>query len=270
MESYLLCFLSSLIFYACLHAILNLKRSSPSNPENKISLDDLVGSKILDELKVKHVFTHFATAQYIDIAWDEKKILDLILNTKFSRIPVINEKFDRPQGILLTKDYLKAHLINPKVNLRSLCKPAVFIHLEQPLRKALQKMLRIRIHMFFVIDDYGCVDGIITLEDILEKLVGEIYDESDTDQITVLETDSGHLVVPHDALLADVFYKLNLKIPYESESVTFLGWVEEKLGTELTPNQSVEFSLEPTDIPFAKTNKIHIQMTINDLRIRLL
>lgn len=222
-------------------------------------------SSLLEDLSVKHVFRHHSMVEWIDISWTNDKIIQVVRESKFSRFPVIEGSFDNPVGILLAKDFLKAYLTSTQIDVRSLLKKPFFIHLDQPLMKCLQKILASRAHMCFVIDDYGCVDGIVTLEDILEKIVGEIYDESDKVlEEGISQTQEGLLEVTNKAMLADVFVKLGLNPPENLDPITFWHWVEDRFGREIQEGEEIQINPEEADTPFARLPTLKIKKVCRD------
>ncbi len=231
-------------------------------PQQNFEQEIIKNQEVFKDLKVRHVFTHISKVEYVDLNWEFERILKVVLESKYSRFPVISESIDSPEGTLLAKDFLKAVIQGQEFSIKDLCIRPVFIHLDQTLSKALKKMLRTRTHLFFVIDDYGCVDGIITLEDVLEKLVGEIYDESDKQEISIVETPAGEIVLPVDTPVGDVFVKLDLDVGEDIEPVTILGWVKERLGRDLKPGEAVEIQLGDGDIPFV--NPLRLSITLSE------
>jgi CBS domain containing-hemolysin-like protein len=135
-------------------------------------------------------------------------ILNVIKETEFSRIPVYEEKLDNIIGILYVKDllkYIKDKLEN--VKLKSLLRKAYFVPETKKLDELLKEFQLKRIHMAIVVDEYGGISGIVTLEDIIEEIVGEIRDEYDTDEeIKIVKVADG--VFKTDARLAiDDFFE---------------------------------------------------------------
>jgi magnesium and cobalt transporter len=117
-----------------------------------------------------------------DISRDD--LLDVFRDSGFSRMPVYRETLDRPVGQLLLKDLVLRSgfdLRGGALDLKGLLRPLLFVPPSMPLNVLLQKMQGNRTHMALVIDEYGGVDGLVTIEDLLEQVVGEIDDEHDTE-----------------------------------------------------------------------------------------
>ena len=117
----------------------------------------------------------------IEINDDIPKILDVVNKTNYSRIPVYRQNFDNPVGILNVKDLLQYVQKAEDINLQVLLRPAHFVPDSARLDYVLRQMQSMHLHMAVVVDEFGGVEGIVTLEDLLEEIVGEIRDEHDTE-----------------------------------------------------------------------------------------
>jgi magnesium and cobalt transporter len=117
-----------------------------------------------------------------DIGRDE--LVAVFREHGFSRVPVYKGTLDHPQGLILLKDLALQHGFGATVrfNLRKLLRPLIYVPPSMPVGVLLQKMQRERVHMALVIDEYGGVDGLVTIEDLIETVIGEIEDEHDEDE----------------------------------------------------------------------------------------
>lgn len=118
----------------------------------------------------------------IDIKWGFDRIIPVIISSGFSRIPVYSGSFDTVKGILYAKDVLPYVNNPPGFKWQSLLRPSYFVPETKKINELLKEFQLRKIHMAIVIDEYGGTSGIVTLEDILEEIVGEITDENDEDQ----------------------------------------------------------------------------------------
>ncbi|RGP38430.1 transporter associated domain-containing protein [Pseudotabrizicola alkalilacus] len=118
----------------------------------------------------------------IDIGRDE--LVEVFREQGFSRLPVYKGTLDHPQGLVLLKDLALQHGFGSsgRFSLRNLLRPLLFAPPSMPIGVLLQKMQRERVHMALVIDEYGGVDGLVTIEDLIETVIGEIEDEHDEDE----------------------------------------------------------------------------------------
>ncbi|NOL49349.1 HlyC/CorC family transporter [Pelistega europaea] len=116
----------------------------------------------------------------IDINQPIHELVPYIIETAHSRFPVYEEERDNIIGLLLAKDLLR-YVVNPNQNLRDLVRPAYFVPETKTLKSLMQEFRTTRNHIAIVIDEYGSITGLVTMEDILEQIVGEIEDEYDED-----------------------------------------------------------------------------------------
>ena len=143
----------------------------------------------------------------IDIKSGFDKIISEIINSGFSRIPVYAGPFDSVKGILYAKDVLP-YTNNPAgFKWQALLRPPYFVPETKKINDLLKEFQTKKIHMAIVIDEYGGTSGIVTLEDILEEIVGEITDESDEDQPLFRKIDEKTYIFEGKILLND-FYKI--------------------------------------------------------------
>jgi len=211
------------------------------------------GSEALKKLTVKHVFTHFSKAIYINCNASENEILQCLFSSKYSRYPVVDGSFDNPVGVVLAKDILKAFIVkNEPFCLQKFLIPPIFLFEDQPLRSALKKMLSERVHMAFVVDEHGCIDGIVTLEDIIERLVGEIYDE--TDSVPEFDTipSQSSVIVSADSLVTDLFDRLGISDFPQKDETTVESFIKSRLGIKLQENEVSEIKFHSSGSPFDK------------------
>jgi putative hemolysin len=147
-----------------------------------------------------------------------EEIISTIRETGLSRFPIYNEDADDIVGVLNVRDYfLNAHLADPKP-FRELLRPAYFVPESVRTDVLFRDMQNKKIHMAIVVDEYGGTSGLLTLEDLLEELVGEIYDEFDEveeQEITALGNDCWRIA--GTVTLEDVAEALELDIPEEDE-----------------------------------------------------
>ena len=169
----------------------------PTLKEELISIleeDEVIGSVVnefeistmtrilrLDEVRAKDVMVPRTSAFAVDINDDITEILDEIIEERYSRVPIYDKEIDNIVGVIHVKDLFaqtrKGNL--ELINLRGLLREPYFVHEFKPLDSLLKEMQRDRIHMGLVIDEYGGFSGLLTIEDILEEIVGEIDDEDD-------------------------------------------------------------------------------------------
>ena len=148
-----------------------------------------------------------------------------------SRIAVYRENIDHIIGILPTKQLMKAVLMEETVDVESMLVEPVFVHMTKPAKEILQEFRENRTNMAVVLDEYGGTMGILTTEDILEEIVGEIYDETDEVEQDYKELSQDTFLVEGDLNIEDAFEVIGYEPKdFESEYTTVSGWVTEQLN----------------------------------------
>ncbi|MBL7712683.1 MAG: CBS domain-containing protein, partial [Chitinophagaceae bacterium] len=121
----------------------------------------------------------------------------------YSRLPVYKDSLDKIVGILNTKDFLP-HLENPGLDWHTLIRPAYFVHEGKMIEDLLKEFQQKRIHFAIVVDEFGGTSGIITLEDIMEEIIGDIKDEFDEEDLNYKKIDSNNYLIEGKTLINDV------------------------------------------------------------------
>ena len=150
----------------------------------------------------------------------------------YSRIPVYRDTIDTILGILSTKKLLKAAITTPlsEIRLEDLLSPPVYVHKTRTISSILSEFRRKHLMMAIVVDEYGGTEGILTLEDILEEIVGEIFDESDDIELDVEQKSDNVYVVDGGTTIEDFFDSIDYRPEhFESEYSTMGGWAVEML-----------------------------------------
>jgi putative hemolysin len=181
----------------------------------------------------------------IDIQAQFSEIIPIIINSGFSRIPVYSESFDNVKGILYAKDVLP-FMDNPQMfKWQSLLRPPYFVPETKKINDLLKEFQVKKNHMAVVIDEYGGTSGIVTLEDILEEIVGEITDESDEDEVLYRKLDEKTYIFEGKILLNDFYKVMGLENePFEEvkgESETLAGLILELTGEIPEKNQVIKY-----------------------------
>jgi magnesium and cobalt transporter len=141
----------------------------------------------------------------VDIDWPYERLLGVVIGTAHSRFPVYEGQRDNVIGILMAKDLLKLQRA-PELNLRTLLRPAVFVPESKRLNELLRDFRSNRNHLAIVIDEFGNTAGLITIEDVLEEIVGEIEDEFDEEEAVsgIVTLADGAQRVAGDTEISDV------------------------------------------------------------------
>jgi putative hemolysin len=169
------------------------------------------------------------------------EILDVLNKTNYSRIPVYRRDFDNPVGILYVKDLLPYLQRTEDINLHALIRPVHFVPDSARLDVVLRQLQSMRLHMVVVVDEFGGIEGIITIEDLLEEIVGEIRDEHDTEIEAVRELGPNLYSVAGNLPVRDFNRQFDNKIPEAQEYTTLAGFLQALTGRLLMEGETVRY-----------------------------
>ncbi len=158
-------------------------------------------------------------------------IMETIVRERYSRIPVYKDNIDNIVGVLHTRDYLEEMLRNGSVQLEKLIQPAYFIYRSKKLSALLADFKYKRLHIAVVTDDYGGTLGIVTMEDLLEQLVGDIWDEDEEIEHKFRKIDDHTYEISGDMNIDDLLELIEKDEKYlHADSKSVGGWVIEQIG----------------------------------------
>ena len=209
-----------------------------------------------DEKTALEILTPRVDVVLIDAEDDKESIKDIIMKERYSRIPVYEENIDNIIGILQTRDYLEALSEGKTVDIKELLTEVHFIYKSRKLSDILADFKAKKLHMAIVTDEYGGMLGIVTMEDLLEELVGEIWDEDEEEERTFTKLKDGRYIISGDMDLTDLFDIFEINDDDEIESVSVGGFIAEQLGTIPTVNQSVRYKDIQITVKRIKNNRI--------------
>ena len=202
-----------------------------------------------------------------DLKWGFDKVVGLIVSSGFSRIPVYTGSFDAVKGILYAKDILPYSANSANFKWQALLRPPYFVPETKKINDLLKEFQTRKIHMAVVIDEYGGTSGIVTLEDILEEIVGEITDESDEDQAMFRKIDEKIYIVEGKILLNDfcriIGVEENVFEEVRGEAETLAGLLLELTGEIPQKDQIIRlenfiFRIESADRRRVKEIRVEI------------
>ena len=166
----------------------------------------------------------------IDDDWDE--ILRIIEDAPYSRIPVYENSIDNVIGVLYLNHFLKAMTGSEKVDIREMLMQPCYVYKTMKLPVVLGRLRRAKQHLAIVTDEYGGTLGVVSMEDVLEQIVGEIWDETDVVEQEVVEKAEGEYELDGSMVITDFMELLGLsEEEFEPESETVGGWTLEMFGT---------------------------------------
>ena len=167
-------------------------------------------------------------------------VLPKVLESNYSRCPVYDGEIDNIIGVLHLKDLIAAYLKDPEKPIETITEETMFIHPTFEISKLLKRMQKEKNHMAIVIDEYGQTDGIVTLEDIIEEIVGNILDEHDEDDNQIKKTADDAYIVDGLMSLNDLEELLpDVEFP-EGEVETLNGFLLYKLGRLPEENENIK------------------------------
>ena len=169
------------------------------------ALSMIEGALQVSEMQVRDIMVPRAQMDMIDVSETPDKFIPHVIATAHSRFPVIDKNRDDVIGVLLAKDLLRYYAGEEEFNVRDMLRPAVFVPESKRLNVLLREFRANRNHMAIVVDEYGGVAGLVTIEDVLEQIVGEIEDEYDFDdsEDNIVREQGGHYRVKAQTEIAD-------------------------------------------------------------------
>lgn len=184
-----------------------------------------------DEVLAYEIITPRVDMVAIDIDDPYEEIMYTIHHSPYSRLPVYEDSVDNIIGILHLNHVLKELVNGHRVDIRSMLMPVHFVHKTMPLPDVLTEMKRHKSHLYIVTDEYGGTMGLLTMEDVLEQLVGEIWDESDLVEDEFVEVGERKYDVSGDMRIEDFFEELDIDDrDFEDDNATVGGWAIEMIG----------------------------------------
>ncbi len=198
-----------------------------------------------DEVLAYEIITPRVDMVALDIRDPYEINLGKIEANIYSRLPVYEDTPDNIIGILHLNRFYKELVGGEKVNIRSLLRPVVYVHKTMPIPDVLEKMKETKSHLVIVLDEYGGTMGMLTMEDVLEQLVGEIWDETDEIEREFVCLDDTHFEAVGDMRIYDFFDEFDIDIAEDEDSdidnTTVGGWTVTMLEGEVREGDSFRF-----------------------------
>ena len=216
------------------------------------SESELIRSAIeFNDLQAVDIFTPRVDVEAVELSEDRQTIAKLFAQSGFSRLPVYDDTIDNIVGIIHLKDFY-TQIYTTDQPLSTIVKPAVYISRSMKIYDLLRLLQKEKAHMAIIADEYGGTVGIVTMEDILEELVGEIWDEHDevVEEIEKLSDDTYRIVC--SAAIDDLQEMFGLEEDPDSDITTVSGWVMERLGR--IPQEGDTFASDGLFVTVTKTD----------------
>ena len=178
----------------------------------------------------------------VDIDDEPEEIIETILSSNYSRIPVYEDTIDNIIGVIHLNEVLKAITDDKPLNIREHMLPVCYIHKTTILPQALRELREKKLHLAIVTDEYGGTMGVLTMEDILEQLVGDIWDETDEIEDELVKLSDDTYECDGDMRIYDLFDELEIDDDdFDDDNATVGGWAIEQLGGYPAKGESFDF-----------------------------
>ena len=234
---------------------------------------DLISSALMfQEVSAESILTSRVDLASLDVSMSQQEILDFIKSTNHSRLPVYEGTIDHIIGILQIRKYIRTYLLEGKIkDVRDLLDEVLFVHQSAKIADLFEEMTEKKLNVAVVTDNYGGTLGIVTIEDILEELVGEIWDEDDQVEENIVQIADDLYSVKASEHVIDVLDDLNIHYSDEEEQR-----ITNKLMSELAfenfpqiPSEGDSFDYLNTQITvqIMKQNRIiRLKVKVNDVK----
>lgn len=202
-----------------------------------------------NDITVSEVMTHRTDVYAIEINSNIGEIIDELDDYKYSRIPVYKETIDDIKGILFVKDLLKNIYNKKQIKIEDIMREAYFVSESKQINELFKDLQKNKMQMAIVIDEYGGTSGIVTMEDLLEEIVGNIFDEYDEVEYEYKNIDDNTFLISGSVTINDLKKILNVEIP-EGDYETLSGYLLELLGRVPDDNEN----------PIVETEKVNYKV----------
>ncbi len=184
----------------------------------------------LGDMQVREVMVPRTAIDGLDAEWDMDRILDHIIQAGYSRLPVFRETVDNIVGVVYAKDIISILQNRELIVLQDILRQPYFVPETKKVADLLREFQKGRIHVAVVVDEYGGTSGLVTLEDIIEEIVGDIRDEYDVEEKTIERTETNVWVVSGQTDIAEVNAALEIDLPDQKDLNTVGGFITDLLG----------------------------------------
>ncbi|MSP98710.1 MAG: CBS domain-containing protein [Betaproteobacteria bacterium] len=222
------------------------------------ALSMIEGVLQVSELQVRDIMIPRPKMDVIDINHTPDQFIPHVIATAHSRFPVIDKNRDDIIGILLAKDLLRYYAGEEEFNVRDMLRPAVFVPESKRLNVLLREFRANRNHMAIVVDEYGGIAGLVSIEDVLEQIVGDIEDEYDFDESedNIVREGSGHYRVKAQTEIADFNRAFGTEFPDEDFD-TVGGLVIDRFGRLPKRGESITLGGYRFQVLRADSRRLH-------------
>ena len=222
-----------------------LKTASEKGVFNEIEKDMITSIFTFDDKVATDVMIPRRDVYAVDIEDLPGDVIDEILDSRYSKIPVYEEQIDNIIGVLHVKDLIIELRKTPldKLDVRGMLRPAFYVPDGKTIDELMREMQRTKNRMAVLIDEYGGVSGIVTVEDIVEEVMGEITDEHEEEIVEISKVSDREYLVEGSVLIEDLNEELNLKLETENYD-TLSGLMLEELGYIPADDEEFEVTID--------------------------
>ncbi len=222
-----------------------------------------------NDIKVMEILTPRTDIVAIDVEMSIEQITSILLTERYSRVPVFEGNTDNIIGILSEREFLSALVKGNDINIKELMRKPIFVIESMRIASLLPILQKQRVHMAIVIDEFGGTSGLITLEDILEEIVGEIWDEHDDTTKTMTQIDQNVYEFTGDYPLDDFARLMNVELP-DSTYHILGGWLVEVFQKVPSVNDEITYEHLTIRITEAEDRRIRKVIVIVNEDIEIL
>lgn len=213
------------------------------------------------EISASDVMTARVDMTAIDIEDDWDEIISIVEEAPFSRLPVYEDSVDNIIGVLYLNHFLKALTESETVSIRKLLMKPCYVYKTMKLPAVLEQLRRAKQHLAIVVDEYGGTLGVLSMEDVLEQIVGEIWDETDTVEHEVVQRTSDEFELDGDMIIEDMLELVGIdEESFECESSTVGGWCVESFGT--WPKEGDSFDFENLHVTVLAMDNLRVERVL--------
>ena len=225
---------------------------------------DLVRSALeFDEITIGEVLVPRVNVVAVERGESIEKIREIFMENKFSRLPVYEKTIDSIVGIIHESDFYEMY-IGGRKDISAIMNTPIYISENKRISEGLREMQKAKIHMAVVVDQYGGTEGICTLEDIIEELVGEIYDESDEEDTSFVKLGENRYQVSAELSVSDFLDRLDLpEDTIETERTSMGGWIMDIIDRVPEQNEFISYGI------FNMTVIMEDEQKIDSIKVRI-
>lgn len=242
-----------------------IQQSSESGTIESEEYDIIRNAFDFSDRSVKQILIPRNQVAYLNVNKFDDDELERLLDEGYSRIPCYEDDIDNIVGLIHIKDLLRKLRSNDEIIIKDLLRPIIIVPEHKKIGTLLKEFQQKHIHMAIIVNEFGAMEGIATMEDIIEEIVGEIQDEYDNENPVVEETPEGTFIVYATAPINDINMCLPFEISSDENNETLAGVILEKYGE--IPNEGEILYIAPYEVKIierAGNKLITVELTVKE------